>query len=323
MLRRKSFTAEDEVRDLGFGARVVQLSRTRLLNRDGSFNLRRKGRPGWKSLTTYHSLLTMPWWKFHAFIITLFVGINAVFAIAFTLAGRDAVTGVVPGSWVEQCVEDFFFSVQTFTTVGYGGLAPHGLVGNVLAVADVFVGLLSFALATGLFFARFARPTAKIVFSDNALVAPYRGGTALEFRIVNARDNQLIEVEVKVLFSYWVEVDGARRKRFDELALERRTVAFFPLSWTIVHAITPESPMAGMSARDLADAEAEFLILITAIDETFSQTVHTRSSYVHSEIVWNAKFSDILRTRDDGEIAVDLHRLSAYDTVPAANAPPA
>jgi inward rectifier potassium channel len=323
VLRRKTFTPEDEVRDLGFGSRVVQLSRTRLLNRDGSFNLQRTNRAGWRALLSYHGLLMMPWWKFHVVLVASFASINAFFAAAFTLAGSESIHGAAQTAWASRFAENFFFSVQTFTTVGYGGLMPQGAVGNIIAAADVFVGLLAFALATGLLFARFARPTAKIVFSDTAIIAPYRGGQAFEFRIVNGRDNQLIEVEVSILFSYWVEVDGTRRKRFDDLALERKKVALFPLTWTIVHAITPDSPMAGMSATDLVDAEAEFIVMISAIDETFAQTVHARSSYRYDEIVWNAKFSDILRTLDDGEIAVDLHRLNSYDLLPTETVPPA
>jgi inward rectifier potassium channel len=172
------------------------------------------------------------------------------------------------------------------------------------------VGLLGFALATGLLFARFSRPTAKIIFSERAVVAPYRGITAFEFRIANARRNQLIEVEAKVLFARFEDSDGNSIRRFYTLALERNKVVFFPLSWTIVHPIDEASPLFGLTAADLTATNAEFLVLLTGIDETFSQTVHARSSYQADEVIWNAKFSSIFKKGGKGNtLSIDVRRL--------------
>src|SRR5262249_29544799 len=148
-------------------------------------------------------------------------------------------------------------------------------------------------LATGILFARFSRPTAKILFSRNAIIAPYRENIAFEFRIANERKNQIIELEAKVLFTRFEPIDGSSTRRYYSLALERSKVAFFPLTWTIVHPITPTSPLYGLTDQDLRETRAEFLILLTGIDETFSQTVHSRSSYRADEVIWNARFTDV------------------------------
>jgi inward rectifier potassium channel len=176
---------------------------------------------------------------------------------------------------------------------------------------ESLVGLLGFALATGLLFARFSRPTAKIVFSERALISPYQDGTAFEFRIVNSRNNQLIEVECKVLFTRFPAENAVRQ--FVSLNLERSRVTFFPLSWTIVHPIDGDSPLHGLTREDLLSTEAEFLILLTGFDETFSQTVHTRSSYKATEIEWGAAFETMFKTPGaDGSVRIDVGRLHRY-----------
>ena len=180
-------------------------------------------------------------------------------------------------------------------------------------------GLLGFALATGLLFARFSRPTAKILFSDTALVAPYNDITAFEFRIINARNNQLIELRARVLFSRFENVNGNRIRKYHELTLERHKVVFFPLSWTIVHPIDENSPMYGATQEELLTNNAEFLILLTGIDETFSQTVHARSSYRADEVVWGARFSNLYIQDHDGHIlGVDMNRFHRFERVQLA-----
>src|SRR5262249_10157602 len=150
---------------------------------------------------------------------------------------------------------------------------------NIIVTIESLFGLLSIAFATGLLFARFSRPTARIIFSNSAIIAPYREITAYEFRITNARNNQIIELSANVVFSRYIEENGKRIRRFPPLPLERKKFTFFSLSWTIVHPITDTSPLYGLPERALVESSAEFLILLTGIDETFSQTVHARSSY--------------------------------------------
>ena len=191
-----------------------------------------------------------------------------------------------------------------------------GTASNVVVTFEALVGLLSVALVTGVIFARFSRPTANILFSEHALVSPYRGISAFEFRLTNARSNQIIELAAKVLFARFEDNDGKMIRRFYPLTLERDKVTFFPLSWTIVHPIDEQSPLYGLTHDDLSKANAEFLILLTGIDETFSQNVHTRSSYKADEIVWNARFADIYNRASDTEtLTIDVKRLDMIERI--------
>ncbi len=299
-------------RDLGFGSVVAGERRERLLNRDGSFNVERRGLNFFTSLSPYHLLLTMSWPHFLGLIVLGYMGLNVVFGAAYFACGAGALDGLAPQHRFLQC---FFFSVQTFATIGYGRITPVGMVPNVIVTFESLFGLLGFALATGVLFARVSRPTARILFSEKALIAPYRGITAFEFRIANGRSSQLIDVEVSLLFSAFRAPQGKARE-FVPLALERQKVAFFPLSWTIVHPIEPTSPMFGMTYDDLLAMDVEFLVLLTGFDETFSQNVHTRSSYKVDEIVWGGRFANIFNPLRDGILSIDIGRLDQYDEVP-------
>ncbi len=309
-----------EERDLGFGSVVASQSRKRLLNRDGSFNVARQGLGLWSSLSVYHALLRLSWPRFLATLAGTYVVANGLFALAFLACGPGALAGGDVGTG-SAFLRAFFFSVDTMATIGYGQVVPYGVVPNLLVVAEALVGVLGFALATGLLFARVSRPTARIIFSRRALVAPYRDGRALMLRIANARRSEIIELAAKVVLSLREEVDGQRTRRFHNLALERQRVAFFPLAWTIVHPIAAGSPLRGRSEAELRAAEAEFLVLLTGIDETFSQTVHARSSYRADEVVWGARFTDVFnRDADDGDLAIDIGQLHAYEAVPLPDA---
>ena len=296
---------EEDLHDLGFGAVVARESRERLLNKDGSFNVERRGRGFLASISPYHALITMPWRAYFALVVVAYLLTNLLFAAAYELCGPGALE--VAGRRTMSFLEAFFFSVQTLATIGYGRIAPVGLAANVLVTLESLVGLLGFALATGILFARFSRPMADVVFSHNAIIAPYRDRQAFEFRIANRRRNEVLEVQAEVVFS---RIEGAERmRRFYVLPLEREKVVFFPLSWTVVHAIDEKSPLHGLTQRDLADSDAEFLVLLTGIDEGFSQTVLTRSSYKPEEIVWNAKFTNIFRRARDGRLSIDVSRI--------------
>jgi inward rectifier potassium channel len=304
---------EEEARDLGFGSVVAQESRQRLLNPDGSFNVERRGLRAASSLSLYHLLLTTTWTRFMGLVVASYVLLNGAFGVAYVLCGP----GSLVGSGQPGLLRAFFFSVATFSTIGYGNVGPSGLAANLVVTAEALVGLLWLALATGLLFARFSRPTARIIFSRQAVVAPYRGGTAFEFRIANARSSQLFEVEAKVLFARFEQVGGRTLRRFYPLALERDSVVFFPLAWTIVHPITESSPLHGLTADDLRASDAEFLVLLSGVEEAFAQRVHARSSYKGDEIVWGARFRDILHHPTGREpITLDVGRLDSVE--PAA-----
>jgi len=310
-------TPEETARDydLGFGSVVSRESRQRLLNRDGSFNVIRSGLGWLEGFAPYHQLLTVSWSAFLGIAAAFYLLLNILFALTYLAAGTDALEGPGGAMLGGSFGRAFFFSVQTFATIGYGQLAPNGLIANLLVTVEALVGLMYQALATGLLFARFARPTFSVVFSRHAVIAPYNDGQALMFRIANKRRNEILQLEVQVLFTEKRDDSGGgTTRRYSLLALERNRVTFFPLSWTIVHPIGADSPLAGRSLDDLRRTEAEILVLLTGTDETFEQTVHARSSYGADEIVWNARFRSMFLGADTrARVAVDVSRIHDID----------
>jgi inward rectifier potassium channel len=303
---------DDINRDLGLGSRVAQQSRRRFLNPDGSFNVGRQGGSFFHSLNLYHTLLTLSWPRFFLLVCAGYAVTNFAFAVGYILCGPGALEGARASLPSDRFLEAFFFSVQTLVTIGYGRMSPNGMAANILVSFEGLVGLLGFALATGLLFARFSRPVADIIFSKKALIAPYRGMTAFEFRIVNGSSNELIQVEATVVLSKFEIVDGKSVRKFHPLSLERQQVMFMPLHWVIVHPIDERSPLAGMTEAELDASDAEFLVLLVAIDETFAQTVHARTSYKSEQILWRARFKDMFVGDDDSGLNIDVRRL--HDT---------
>jgi inward rectifier potassium channel len=314
-------TPEDEQRDrdLGFGTVVGRESRQRLLNADGTFNVQRTGLGVLESIAPYQQMLTMTWTEFLGAVVAVYLLFNVLFAAAYLVAGPHTLIGADEHTLGGAFGRAFFFSVQTFATIGYGQISPNGIASNVIVTAEALFGLMFQALATGLLFARFSRPTASILFSRAALIAPYNGGLSLQFRIANRRKNQIIQLESQVLLSMMErDARGDRVRRYYPLPLERNKVTFFPLSWTIVHPITDQSPMSGKSHEALVAAEAEILVLLSGIDDTFAQTVHARSSYRSEEIVWHARFTSIFeRGRDGSRVRADISKLHEYERVDA------
>lgn len=305
---------QSEYQDLGFGSVVARESRQRLLNQDGSFNIHRKGLNDVALRNIYHWLLTMPWWEFLGFVIVLYLGINLVFAVFFLLGGEGALADGSAAPVRNLFARAFFFSVQTFGTIGYGVISPIGTAANILVTVESIVSILLHALVTGMFFARFSRPSAQVKFSEQVIIAPYQDAKALMFRLVNMRTSQLIEVSAQVLLVRFVVEDAKVARRFELLSLERQKVSFFPLAWTVVHPINEESPLYNVTAEDLKKSDAEILILLTAIDEDFAQTVHTRTSYKPDEIIWNAKFVNMYnRTGTDDPVSIDVKKLSKIE----------
>ncbi len=302
-----------EFKDLGFGTVVGGVNEKRLLNRDGSFNPRREGLPFFARLHPYHLLLTLSWRRFFMLVVSGYLLLNIVFALAFLACGPGAIGGQAPEMFGGEFGRAFFLSVETIGTIGYGNIYPVGVIPNLIITVESLTGLLMLALGTGLLFARFSRPTAAVVFSDLAVISAYRGKTGFMFRLTNARANQLLELEAKVLFS---RMEGSSRQ-YDQLELERTRVVFFPLSWTIVHPIDEKSPMWGMTAEELAKRDAEFLVLLAGVDETFSQIAHARASYKPSEIVFGHRFVNIYNpVRGDGTVSIDVRKLGETEPAP-------
>ncbi|HLH08265.1 MAG TPA: ion channel [Terriglobales bacterium] len=298
--------------DLGFGTVVTEQRHFRLLNRDGSFNVRRTQHRVLPTLGSYHVLLTISWPRFFALFISLYLLANTLFALGYELCGPDALQSTIPGG---HFFHAFFFSVETFSTIGYGNIIPVGVAANVLVLAESICALIMFGVGTGLVFSRFARPVAAIGYSEKAVIAPYRGITAFEFRVVNLRSNQLVNVQAEVIFSRFEDcAGGIRQRRFHSLALERRMVTFFPLNWTLVHPIDESSPLYGWTKQMMFDAEVEFFVLLTAVDETFAQTVHSRSSYSADEVEFGAQFVRMYEAQDR-EMFIDMKLLSKTERV--------
>lgn len=308
---------EQDLRDLGFGAVVSRESRQRLLNRDGSFNVQRAGLRFWSSFSAYHAMLTIPWWQFFGATALLYLTVNTMFAAGYLACGPGALGSEAAGMEHHTYLRAFFFSVQTLSTIGYGQVIPVGTAANTLVTLEALVGLLGFAIVTGLLFARFSRPTAKLLFSRHALIAPYQNMTALEFRVANARSNELIEVSAKVLLSRFEEVDGIQTRRYYRLALERNSVVFLPLTWTVVHPINDSSPLFGETPESLRKSKSEFLVLLSAFDETFSATVQTRTSFIPDEVLFGYRFANafIISQSANNKVAVDMRQ---FDKVEAA-----
>lgn len=307
---------EKDTQDLGFGSVVSAESRQRLLNQDGSFNVKRTGLSYLSSLNLYHNLLSMKWKTFLGLLLLLYFLSNVVFGLAYSLLGEESLVDSSSTPTENLFVRGFFFSVQTFATIGYGTIHPVGVIPNLLVTIESYYSLIANALITGVVFARFARPTARVHFSKIAVIAPYQNITGLMFRLVNARSNQLIEVEAKVMFARFVNENGKMVRRFDLLELERKNVAFFPLAWTIVHPIDESSPLYNMTAEDFKNSDAEILILLTATDETFAAVVHTRSSYKHEEIKIGHKFVSIYnKVENNGNLSVNIKKLSHVEKV--------
>lgn len=262
----------------------------RVINKDGSFNVHRRG-VTWRDFHPYLHLINMSW---PAFLSTLFLGyvvINTIFAGAYFLLGPDQLAGAEAPTGFGRFLNDFFFSSHTLSTVGYGNISPKGTAGNAVASLEALFGVLGFAVATGLLYGRVSRPSARLGFSQHMLLTPYQDGTSLQFRLGNRRANSLMEIEAQVLFMTVNQENETPVRRYDFLKLERPTVMFMPLTWTVVHPIDGDSPLLGKTAEDLERLQAEVLILIKAYDDTFAQTVLVRHSYRHDEIRWGARFA--------------------------------
>lgn len=305
-------SSKTEERELGFGSTLT--TEGRLMNADGSFNVVRERSTIWDN--TYYHLITMPWWVFGGLLLISFALINAIFACIYCLVGIEGLTGIAPSTLMDDFLHAFFFSSQTLTTVGYGHISPNGWDTSTLAALESFVGLLMFALISGLLYGRFSRPQAKIIFSENALIAPYKDGQGLMFRLSNARRSEMIETEVQVIAAVNQPDDnGVLSRRFFPLELEISKISFFSLSWTIVHALSEKSPLFGFSEIDLKETNVELLILVKGIEDTNQQMVHARRSYIADEIVWDAKFLPITSRTSKQVPKVMTTKISHYEKV--------
>lgn len=301
--------------DLGFGNQPLS-DNQRLMNPDGTSNVKRVGLPFFRTADTYNWLISMSWKKFLFILLSAYLVVNVFFATLYVSIGVEYLRGAEGITLRDHFFDAFFFSAQTISTVGYGHISPDGFLTSCLAAFESMLGLLAFALATGLLYGRFSRPTAKIIYSKNMVIAPYKGGKGLMFRLANLRNNQLIEIEVNTVMTYNEIVDGKKIRRFYPMELERTKIGLLSLSWTVVHPIDENSAFYEKTAADLADADVEIIVMVKAFDDTFSQTVHTRTSYRDEDILHDMVFAKVISKDHRGQFTLDLSRISEVEPAP-------
>jgi inward rectifier potassium channel len=296
--------------DLGFGRVVVQSVRGRFINRDGEPNSKRYGLGAQRTIRLYLAALAAGWPAFLGWMLGTLLLINGFFALAYSALGAGALRGTEQVGLDDPFMRAFTFSVGVFTTTGTAPMYAYGPTANWLVNLESFIGPITLVAAFGIMIARLTRPRMRLAFSESAIIAPYEGGRGLMFRIVNMRPSDLSSVTARVNLSWYEEFDGVRERNFHELELERDSVELFTLHWTIVHPITATSPLAGITPERLAAAQAEFIVFISALEETFSTRVTRRMSYLWDEVTWDVKFASIFANGPDGIIAIDVERLS-------------
>ena len=274
----------------GFGVNSEN-SGGRFVTIDGKPNVEKRGMSVFERYSWYHTMLSLPRWKFFLFIFLVYVLINLFFAVVYFTLGVEHLGGINKGTSFHNFIESFFFSAQTFTTVGYGRINPVGYTASSIAAFEAFLGLLAFALATGLLYGRFSKPKAYLKFSGNALIAPFKDSIAIMFRMVPFKNNLLTEVEVKVTLAMRINENGKLINKFFNLPLEISKLSSLSLSWTIVHPIDNNSPLYGFTENDFKINYLELIAIVRGFDEDYSNTVVTRSSYSNSEIIYGAKFN--------------------------------
>jgi inward rectifier potassium channel len=283
----------------------------RAINKDGSFNVLRRG-GSWRDIHPYLYLVNIGWTPFFAIVMLSYILVNILFAVIyFGLAPGELLGGDAPTAF-GRFLNGFFFSAHTLTTVGYGNISPNGVEANAIAAVEALVGLMGFALATGLLFGRVAKPSAKIGFSQNALLTAYQDRTSLQFRVVNLRSNVLTDLQASVMLMTVEGPPGQLTRKFRTLPLERDQIYFFPLTWTVVHPIGEDSPLFNKSEKELEQLQAEILILIKGFDDTFSQTVNARYSYRYDEFAWNVAFRPAFEIDASGQIVLDVDRVGQF-----------
>lgn len=286
----------------------------RALEDNGQFNVRRTGIT-LRDRHPYLYLISTSWTNFIGLVFLSFIVVNLAFAWLYMAIGMEYLKGAEAPTKTLEFVNVFFFSTHTLTTVGYGNIYPVGPWANLISACEALLGLLGFAVITGVMFGRFSRPSARIGYSKYILVSPYEDGMSLQFRIVNRRSNNILELNARVLLMTVESKDGKLQRKFVELALERTDVLFLALTWTIVHPIDHSSPLYGLGPADLERMQAEILVLVKGFDETFGQVVHTRHSYLQNETIWGAKFVSAFDVEESGDLVLNTGKVGDFERV--------
>jgi inward rectifier potassium channel len=287
----------------GFGKNSTD-NATRLANKNGNVNVKKTGLPFWERISIFHTLINLSKGRFIFCIVVFYLTINLFFATLYLLIGLENLGGLSPVSKLQDFSEAFFFSTQTFTTVGYGRVYPIGFLTSLVSSLEAFIGILSAALATGLLYGRFSLPEAFLLFSPNILISPYENINGLMFRLASYKNNHLTNVEVSITVAMELEENGKMVNQFFNLDLEISKINSLAFSWTVVHPIDDKSPFKALTYDDIKNANTEVLVFIKAFDDKFSNTVMQRTSYTANEFVIGAKFKKMYGISTDGKTTV-------------------
>lgn len=309
-------TSSADESDLGFGRVVAQQARGRFLSGDGRSTARKLGLKGQRTERLYLQSLNEPWPTFLLWFVGGVLLINGIFALGYRALGEGALDGTNALGLDDPFMRAFVYSVGVFTTTGTDGMHAVGPTAHGLTILESLLGPLVGIMAAGIIIARLTRPRAKLRFSESAVIAPYEGGRGLMFRFVNELPSELTDVKASVSLTWFETENGVRERNFHQLSLERKSVEFFPLHWTVVHPIDASSPLRGVTPDRLCAGEAEILVLISAHEETFSTRISLRKSYAWDEVTWDAKFASIFTQSVDDALAIDVERLSRFDRLP-------
>jgi len=299
----------------GFGTNASSYG-GRFITKSGNANVKKSGVGFFEGISWYHTMVNIPRWKFFVIIVIFYFFVNFLFASLYYAVGIEHLNGVTAVETLDKFGQAFFFSVQTFTTVGYGHVSPSGFLTSFVAAVEALFGLLSFAIATGLFYGRFSKPKAHIKFSKNALIAPYRDGSALMLRLSPFKNTNLTDAEAKVTLGMKLDEKGGLTNKFYTLDLELSKINALNLSWTLVHPITENSPLYNLTNEDYENIDGEILVFLKVFDDMFSTTVVKRASYSFDEIVFGAKFLPMF-SRSDNQNKTVLHidKLNLFEKI--------
>lgn len=319
---RKAINRMRSGEDLGLD-RNTGSGRQRTINPDGSYNMERKTGRLFGNFFLYHWLLTTSWTNYWLSVLGFYFVMNVLFATAYYITGVNTLNGMQGNDEFTKFVYCFFFSAQSFTTVGYGAINPITEFSNFIATIEAFTGLMTFALATGTLYGRFSKPVSRIKYSPNIIIAPFRDMTGMQFMIANELNTSLMEMEARVNLS-WSEEDtdpqtgelnGKTIRRFQQVKLEIDKIMMFPTNWVINHPIDEESALYGKTLQEIQQMDFEIYILIKGFDDVFSQTIYSRHSYMANQFVWGAKFKRPFHINDHGRMVMDLTKVGEYDKV--------
>ena len=310
---KKIETEKAKTENTGFGTNAANYG-GRLLNQDGTPNIEKKGIGFFARLSWFHSMLSISGWRFFLIILFFYIFVNLLFTLVYYFIGVEHLIGLKTNTESEKLMEAFFFSTQTYTTVGYGRISPTGFLMNAVSSFHALIGLLSFAVATGLMYGRFSRPKAFIKFADNAVIAPYKEISALMIRLTPFKNTTLTDAETKVTLVIMTGEDGETTNQFFTLDLELKSINALTLSWTVVHPITKESPLYNFTKEDFNHSKGEIIVFVKAFDDMFSNTVIARTSYTFQEIIYGFKFVPMFyRDNEKDTTILDLDKLSVME----------